>query len=139
MSARSLAAIPTINLSRVTPRVKRDNPDWTAERLTAAEHEYLRFLQLCKTFPEQKISAAPDIDEVWHAHMLDSVHYVRDCNTYFGYYLHHDPCIGETDLEGVTDTLAIFEAAFGIPPTPAWMGLMTCANPGKGCGSIHVL
>ncbi len=137
MSARSLAALPNFDLGRVMPRVKRDNPDWTEDRLRNAEFEYRRFLQLCKTFPEQKISAAPDIDEVWHAHMLDSVFYMRDCDAYFGYYLHHDPCIGETDLKGVDDTLAIFAAAFETEPTPAWMGLMTCANPGGGCGSIR--
>jgi hypothetical protein len=137
MSARSLTAQPNFDLSRVMPRVKRDNPDWTDERLGTTEFEYRRFMQLCKTFPEQKISAAPDIDKVWHAHMLDSVFYMRDCDDYFGYYLHHDPCIGETDLDGVNDTLATFTKAYGIEPTPAWMGLMTCANPGGGCGSIR--
>ncbi len=138
MSASSLASLPNIDLGRVMPRVAKENPDWNTERLRVAECEYLRFLQLCKTFPERKISAPPDVDEVWHAHMLDSVHYMRDCNNYFGFYLHHDPCIGETDLENARETLVLYENTYGTTVPAAWAGLMTCANPGQGCGSIPV-
>lgn len=139
MSAGSLVAVPNINLSRIIVQVQRSNPDWDDGRLNEAAREYLRFLQLCKMNPELKISAPPDIDMFWHAHMLDSVNYCRDCNEYFGRYLHHDPCLGESaDLDTVNRTLNIYSATFGVNPTPAWMGLMTCANPGNGCGSMPV-
>ena len=137
MLTRSLATAPTIDLSRPIALVRRDNPEWSSVRLSSAADEYLCFLQLCKMYPEQKISAPPDVDRVWHAHMLDSINYMRDCEAYFGYYLHHDPCIGDTG--GVADaeaTLSTYERTFGIVPPSAWQGLMTCANPGNGCGSI---
>ena len=88
--------------------------------------------------PEQKIAAPADIDTVWHAHMLDSVNYTQDCATYFGYYLHHDPCIGESDLERTGSTLTAYKTVFG-EPSSSWKDLMTCANPGGGCGSISAL
>lgn len=138
MNKSSLADLPQFNLSRVVGRVMKSNPDWDENHFKTVQAEYFRFLQLCKTFPEMKISAPPDIDELWHAHMLDSQNYFKDCDVYFGYYLHHDPCIGQVDLVGAQDTLSIYETAYGIKPPPAWMGLMTCANPGGGCGSMPV-
>lgn len=129
---------PTLPIDRLHPIMKQKHPEWTEARLQEALSEYSRFLQLCKMNPGRKISAPPDVDEVWHAHMLDSVHYVRDCDQYFGHYLHHDPCIGELDLESADDTLNIFRQTFQEEPPMAWAGLMTCANPGKGCGSVYV-
>lgn len=137
MSARSLAQVPHIDIGRITKLVVRANPKWNVERLREAGEEYLRFLQLCKTYPEHKISAPADIDEFWHAHMLDSANYCRDCEIYFGYYLHHDPCIGNTeDSISAENTLAVYRASFSANPPESWTGLLTCANPGGGCGSI---
>lgn len=31
------------------------------------------------------------IDEMWHEHILDTRKYSDDCQTVFGYYLHHTP------------------------------------------------
>ncbi|OGL70410.1 hypothetical protein A3B32_02945 [Candidatus Uhrbacteria bacterium RIFCSPLOWO2_01_FULL_53_9] len=132
-----LANMPNIDLTRVVYRVKRDHPDWTETQIEEVEAAYRCFLQLCKTFPERKIAAPPNVDVVWHMHMLDSVAYMRDCDVYFGHYLHHDPCIGEADIDGANDTLVLYEETFGTTPPSIWMGLTTCANPGEGCGSIH--
>lgn len=135
MHVQTLVARPQINHTRISKLVLRNHPDWVSARTQSAIAEYERFLMLCKEFPGQKIAAPHDIDEVWHAHMLDSVHYMKDCDLFFGYYLHHDPCIGESDLDSVAATLDAYRSLFGEPPA-SWMDLMTCANPGGGCGSI---
>lgn len=129
MSVRVLEIKPTFDLSRVLHQIKRDNPGWTEENLEAAKEEYLRFLQLCKSYPDDNISAPATVDVVWHAHMLDSVYYARDCGAYFGYYLHHDPCIGGQDVSSAETTLALYQSSFGVTPPDAWTGLMTCQNP----------
>lgn len=136
MNTKQLAALPNLDLSRVVPKVYKNNPTWDDERVAAAQKAYLEFLQLCKTYPDRKISAPADVDEFWHEHMLDSVNYHKDCENYFGYYLHHDPCLGETDLKGAQDTLSLYQTTFGLDVPLAWKGLVTCANPGDGCGSI---
>ena len=138
MKVSSLPTMPIIDLSRAIALVKRDQPDWNPERVTSAADEYRRVLRLCKTFPDRKVSAPPDVDKVWHAHMLDSVNYMADCDQYFGYYLHHDPCVSEeSDIGNAMETLSAYEDMFGVKPPTAWQGLMTCANPGGGCGSIR--
>jgi hypothetical protein len=109
---------------------------WDEARFEAALREYRRFLELCRRFPDLKIMAPAEVDELWHAHMLDSVHYVRDCDRIFGRYLHHDPCIGESDATQARRTLGLYSATFGETPSPDWLGMMTCARPGGGCGSI---
>lgn len=138
MSLSSLTQKPRINLARIAQLVLREHPDWHTKRIDTAIQEYLCFLQLCKMFPEDKIAAPADIDSVWHAHILDSVYYIADCQDYFGYYLHHDPCIGESDKGRTQSTLALYQETFGAPPD-MWLALMTCANPGGGCGSITAL
>lgn len=130
--------LPVLDLGRVRKLVERAKPDWDEDRLSAAQVEYLRFLQLCKMYPDRKIAAPEDVDQFWHAHMLDSKSYVRDCDGYFGYYLHHDPCIGSADMANDAQaTLRLYREVFQTPPPELWSGLMTCAGPGKGCGSIH--
>ncbi len=135
MSSQTLIARPLINHDRLGQLVLRNHPDWVSSRVKSAIAEYERFLMLCKELPEQKIAAPYDIDEVWHAHMLDSANYMKDCDLFFGYYLHHDPCIGEADIGSASSTLDAYRNHFGEPPA-SWMDLMTCANPGGGCGSI---
>lgn len=133
-----LVSPPVFDLSRVRKLVERAKPDWDGVRLDAAQQEYVRFLQLCRMYPDRKIAAPEDVDQFWHAHMLDSKSYVRDCDGYFGCYLHHDPCIGVADMaDDAQATLRLYREAFQAPPPKLWSGLMTCAGPGKGCGSIH--
>jgi hypothetical protein len=136
MNTRSLTEVPKVDLTRILLRVQANNPDWDNFRLNAAKLEYLRFLQLCKVRPDTKISAPPDVDEIWHAHILDTTRYIADCQNYFGYFLHHDPCIGPSDMANAELTLQIYRDVFNLGPSDVWFKLMTCANPGGGCGSI---
>ncbi len=128
--------MPVMDLSRVSIRVAEQHPEWSAKRLEEALQEYRRFLALCKDNAARKVSAPPDVDVVWHTHILDTVNYGNDCNRYFGYYLHHNPCLGPADLDGDLRTIELYRQKFGRPAPPLWSARATCANPGGGCGSI---
>lgn len=95
-STPMVAFLPNFDLSRVTARVAREHPDWSAERLKEAEGDYRLFLFECRTAKE--LTPSPDVDELWHAHILHTKDYVRDCQAYFGRYLHHEPQAAKCDI-----------------------------------------
>jgi|GEM_PF-2999871 len=81
---------PAVDLSKVLARVARLNPEWSHDRLHAAGAGYVTFLHSAKlqvgdTEPER------DVDAIWHAHILFTEDYMKFCDQYFGYYLHHRP------------------------------------------------
>ncbi len=133
------AQMVTFNPSRIQSLTLSRNPGWNQARFDAALKEYRRFLLLCKQYPEAKIMAPSDVDELWHMHMLDSVNYTDDCQRIFGGYLHHDPCIDEPNATNTQETLNLYETFFGEKPGREWTDMLTCAGPGKGCGSISAL
>ena len=99
-----LTALPDFDLSKVVSRVAKENPDWSQDRLRDAEDSYRAYLAACK-LSAKKLSPAPDADEVWHAHILHTREYARDCGSYFGYFLHHVPTeteigAGDADCQG---------------------------------------
>jgi len=62
------------------------------------------------------------LDEYWHQHILDTRKYAADCETTFGFFLHHDPYFGiegeedrQLNLEAFAVTQQIWEEAFGVP------------------------
>lgn len=101
--------------------------------------EYQKFLLLCKEFPKQKIIPPSVIEKIWHMHILDTVNYSADCQKYFGYFLHHDPCLNGVNPEELNTTIDSYRALFGNLDD-LWIiaSDLTCANPGGGCGSISV-
>jgi hypothetical protein len=127
---------------------------WSGDKADAVEMEYRRFLYLTRKFPNEQISPSVEVDVFWHCHILDTMKYARDCETVFGYFLHHYPYLGmtedstEDDRTGVSArTVQLYEAEFGqamvagapelepdagsrawcaAPGNPAW-----CPAPGK--------
>lgn len=83
--------LPTFSLCNVLARVLKENPDWSPTRLTDAELAYRQYLALCRDNPGQSVAPTRDADEVWHAHILHTKEYARDCEEYFGRFLHHSP------------------------------------------------
>jgi hypothetical protein len=79
-------------------REKLTNPDfgepWITEKLDFCEREYRRWLFLCRKFTGEVLSPSFAMDEYWHAHMLDTRAYMRDCARIFGRYVHHNPYLG---------------------------------------------
>ncbi|MGI4718576.1 MAG: glycine-rich domain-containing protein [Janthinobacterium lividum] len=122
---------------------------WSALRADAVETEYRRFLYLMKKYPDAEASPTVDVDTFWHYHILDTMKYARDCETVFGYFLHHYPYVGigagadEGEQVRAGERMReIYEAEFGAghgaeaawctapgkePDAGAW-----CTAPGKG-------
>lgn len=106
-----------LNLSRALKRTKESN-DWDEDRLSKAEKSYRRYLILMG-LSERSICPSPDVDEVWHNHILHTKMYVDDCNDIFGKYIHHLPFpkvdgpIPKPHRMMMEYTIAQYEAFFG--------------------------
>ena len=100
---------------------------WDEAKLDLAEGEYRKFLALHLMFPASDIVPCHLVDEIWHAHILDTVAYAEDCMTVFGFFLHHFPYFGMRDAEDAAnlvtaydETVTRYVAAFGEPPAETW-------------------
>ena len=85
--------LANIDLTKVSERVQGLH-GWSDGRLQTALDDYRRFL--CDVLENGADGQGPskDGDEIWHHHILDSNAYFRDCQSLFGYYLHHNPALG---------------------------------------------
>ncbi len=82
---------------------------------------YRCFLKLCGWHPGTSVVPTAAIDQVWHAHLLDSAKYRTDCMAVFGRFLDHFPYAGlrgEQDrvawLDSFARTRALFRDHFGV-------------------------
>lgn len=92
---------------------------WTEEQCDSGEIEYKRYLTLCKVYGKGMV---PNVimDDVWHYHILDTISYHKDCESVFGFYMHHYPYFGmrgdqdEKDLEtSFHKTARLYKEQFG--------------------------
>ena len=113
---KAIETVAAVNLHRMAERVRREHPDFNAERLASAIEQYRRFLAMAMLFPDDEIMPiSEDMDHVWHAHILHTVQYEEDCQALFGEYLHHEPAdtpIPPFDLR--ERTRALHQMAFEI-------------------------
>ncbi|CAA0123070.1 Uncharacterised protein [BD1-7 clade bacterium] len=96
------------------------------EQWDMAELEYRRYLSLKCFYPDVSLVPSKAVDELWHAHILDTQAYARDCQQVFGYFLHHFPYFGIHGKEDYNklvtafgETIALYEQHFG-PYPKAW-------------------
>ena len=95
----------------------------TKDECELAEREYRRYLTLKKLYPKVELVPNKQLDEFWHAHILDTVAYHKDCDSVFGHYLHHFPYFGiygEDDYQNLVSafekTKELYELHFGKYP-----------------------
>lgn len=93
---------------------------WTREQTTRAIARYLMFLCLIYLYPNRPVVPTPEIDAVWHQHILDTSKYAADCQQLFGRFVHHFPYFGRrgqgdrASLQAAfAETQALFEERFG--------------------------
>jgi hypothetical protein len=67
---------------------------WSAEEAELAEERYKKWLYLRRVHAGELMPPPEDIDQVWHAHILDTYAYHRDTAAIFGVYFHHFPYFG---------------------------------------------
>lgn len=100
---------------------------WSLEKADAVESLYKGYLRLCATHVGKTIVPTIDIDEMWHAHILDTRKYQEDCEKVFGGFMHHYPYLGmlgdEDDAqEGFLVTKSLFLSELGIDLTHQIVG-----------------
>jgi hypothetical protein len=130
----ALSRVEQLDFSMLKRKLVEEN-GWTAEMCDDVELLYRRFLALTARYPDQKICPTGPIDTFWHAHILDTRAYARDCQIVFGEFLHHFPYFG---MRGPEDQAALesafresvekFIVHFGIDPTAG-------GSRSRGCSS----
>lgn len=140
-SADRLRRIDALDLEPIVYKLIHTEPE--GESLSLAEADagvtlYRCFLKLCVLYPGAAIVPTRQIDQVWHAHLLDTARYRADCDHALGAFLDHFPYAG---LRGEADRLAwgedfartrrLFRERFGIDmgTSPA---ASVCSNHGDG-------
>lgn len=89
--ANAKAYIDAIDFSQLMDRLKKEE-GWSDKALAETCTYYRNFLFLNKKYPEYNVlPPSADIDEFWHAHILETEKYERDCLAIFGKYFHHYP------------------------------------------------
>lgn len=114
----------------------REKLTWDDTKIALVMAEYKKYLQMCKAFSNKRLSPDPLVDEVWHLHILDTMHYADFCEDYFGYFLHHTPRLAVEEVESarVPDTWNAYQQLFGDPPAQMWEIFAKCGGTG-GCWS----
>jgi hypothetical protein len=122
ISNTEFKAIAELDLDPIKVKLMHEESGegWTLAYAGLVEAEYRRFLYLMKMFPNEPTAPLFDVDIFWHYHILDTMKYVVDCESVFGYFLHHFPYVG---LRGEEDEVAhqsagqrmkeLYEATFG--------------------------
>lgn len=139
VSRDEFAVIASLDLEQIKMKLmhRKAGKGWSRARADAAEREYRRFLYLMKKYPNELTAPSMEVDRFWHQHILDTAKYARDCQSVFGYFLHHNPYLG-LSLAGDDDALRLsagqrmrelYDAAFGEPVPD---GVTAYANQAKG-------
>lgn len=107
---------------------------WTIQQANEAEKWYKLFLKLNVICPKADMVPPKDADRLWHAHILHTRQYHRDCNLIFGSYLHHHP-FGNTQTQEmvekrVHDTIQLFLRHFGEAPSELHWLCNNCSSCG---------
>lgn len=110
---------------------------WTFEQTNQAITRYSMFLCLIYLYPNRKLVPTPEIDRVWHHHILDTMKYAQDCEMLFGRFIHHFPYFGKrgkADRDNLytafAETKRLFQQHFGIKLTTGEESLqMTDCQP----------
>lgn len=114
---------------------------WSREKAVKTIAHYLAFLYLANHYPRLHLVPTPEIDYVWHCHILDTSQYAKDCLHLFGRYVHHFPYLEssrQTDqrrlLQSYALTKVLYHIHFGIR-------LEDYTSPpadGKPCGHLSL-
>jgi hypothetical protein len=116
------AAIAALDLNPIKFKLMHKSGEgWSRAHADAVELEYRRFLFLMEKFPNEVTAPVVDVDTFWHYHILDTMKYAADCESVFGYFLHHFQYYG---MRGEEDFAALavagnrmqelYEQTFGV-------------------------
>ncbi|HLP43910.1 MAG TPA: glycine-rich domain-containing protein-like [Candidatus Nanoarchaeia archaeon] len=109
---RRALLIQSLDLSKIINKVK-EKQGWTDEQATDAECKYRQYLYMGLKYEGVSLVPSKDIDEVWHAHILDTKKYMVDCQAIFGRFIHHVPNYG-VHSTGENNVAQIFNALWQL-------------------------
>jgi hypothetical protein len=129
----ALQKVATLDFSMLKRKLVEEK-GWTKEFCDDVEGLYRKFLALNIRYAGEKICPTGPVDEFWHAHILDTRAYARDCDALFGEYLHHFPYFGMRGPEDRAALDAAFERSlnlyvthFGIDPAAGDTQARSCS------------
>ncbi|MDB5237925.1 MAG: hypothetical protein JWM46_195 [Candidatus Kaiserbacteria bacterium] len=99
--AALVTAVGALDLGPIMWKVVADpeGPQWDRAFAEKTEADYRRFLILCAAYPDRMIVPSKNVDQFWHAHILDTIKYAEDCQASIGFFLHHFPYFGARGAE----------------------------------------
>ena len=110
-------SIVALELDKIGKKVANEK-NWDEGTLEKNIHNYRHFLMFMLIHPDMGAIPTYEIDDLWHAHILDTRKYAEDCNQIFGYFVHHVPAYtDEKKVELHTEFLTmatIWEKDFGF-------------------------
>jgi hypothetical protein len=137
-----LEKLDSLNLETIAQKLMhpKSGQGWTSSQVNQAITHYKLFLYLIYLYPNRAIAPTPEIDTIWHQHILDTRKYAQDCQWLFGYFVHHAPdCSLEhnannPDLSAAFyDTLSLWVEQFGIHLSKSICNLKSaCATIPRG-------
>jgi len=131
--AEVLSAIAALDLTSVKIRLMdpKVGEGWTREYADRIEVAFKHYLSMAVKYQEhaEDILLSEDVDEFWHAYILQTIKYADDCQAVFGTFLHHSPHIGELTQADhdkrdalAEKTRALYQREFGSLADAAWAG-----------------
>jgi hypothetical protein len=139
-SQGTLLAIEALDLSAIRNRFQTKFKLQTSKAIQI-ELEYRKFLYLVSVSKGDEIGMGGLVDDFWHEHILDTIHYAKMCDEIFGFFLHHVPTA--IDVEQTSNKLTIsvtidrLAKLFSSVNSEYWGsvdGLATCGNSCASCG-----
>ena len=108
-----ISAIQALDLEPI--KLKVMDPElgegWTREYADSIELAYKNYLTMLVKFQDdmQDITLSKDVDEFWHAHILQTMKYADDCQRLFGNFPHQNPHTGPRTPADVEKKAALAE------------------------------
>jgi hypothetical protein len=140
MSTTFLYKLDNLDLQRVARKQmsKSNGSGWTLQQTEVAIARYKMFLYLHFLFPTTQLVPTKEVDEVWHAHILDTRRYDDDCKNLFGYFLHHSSDEMQTQNQDTAFALTqeLFEKFFGVVILEEIQAAACVSLPVSACATL---
>jgi len=105
---------------------------WTDDFAELVLREYRRFLDICRSNPNDRISPSPVVDELWHDHILHTADYKDFCDKHIGRFIHHAPVGLDKRCDDIMTYVQfsfVYEHRFGETPSEFVWPLNYTDNP----------
>lgn len=91
----------SLDFDWIVKKITQKDPNvarvWSVEGAKDAIEQYKNFMYLLHKYhgvSGKKLVPSVEVDEIWHHHILDTRSYAKDCETVYGYFMHHFPYFG---------------------------------------------